>query len=57
MEHLFSKQNVKKTLVAVGVISGLVYSMKTNKSLTFTAVAALGLGIVGGLVGEAVIKS
>jgi xanthosine utilization system XapX-like protein len=57
MGNWFDKQNAKKTLVAAGVLGGLIYSMRAKKGLAFTAVAAVGLGIVGGLIGNAVVKS
>jgi hypothetical protein len=57
MTNFLDKQHVTKTLVATGAIIGLAYGVKTKKSLFITAMAAVGLGIVGALIGDAVVKS
>ncbi len=57
MNDLFDKSNITKTLVAAGALVGIIYGMRTRKSLFITGAAAVGLGIVGGLIGDAVTKS
>lgn len=57
MTNFLDKQHVTKTLVATGALIGLAYGIKTNKSMFITAVAAVGFGMVGALIGDAVVKS
>lgn len=57
MNNLFDKNNTTKTLVAIGALVGIIYGMRTHKSVFITGAAAVGLGIVGGLIGDAVTKS
>lgn len=57
MANYLDKEHVTKTLVAIGAFSGIAYGIKTKKSIFLTALAAIGLGMVGGLIGDAVVKS
>jgi lipoprotein signal peptidase len=41
---------------SVGVVYGLYYSMKNNKSLTETAIFALAFGLGGALIGNTINK-
>lgn len=43
-----------KTLGTIGVVSGILYSMKKGEKASMTAFYAVGLGIAGILLGNAI---
>lgn len=51
------KNNLSSTLGTIGVVYGLYFAMKNNKQIGETALYAIGFGLVGALVGNAIKNS
>ena len=56
MKKILNNSKFGNTLGAVGVLGGIFYAMKKNKGTGATALYALGFGIAGLFIGNAITK-